>query len=453
MSELTVAGAGLAGCEAAWQAAIRGVSVRLIEMKPDKYTAAHKSPLFAELICSNSLRASSVTNAVGLLKEEMRRLGSLIIEAADSTAVPAGAALAVDRERFSGYITDKIRSHPLITVETRELTDIPDPPAVIATGPLTSDPLAEKIAALCGGGLHFYDAVAPIVDAQSVDMDKAFFASRWGEGDDTDYLNCPMSREEYEAFYEALVSAQTAELHGFDSPPDDGGNGGVKVFEGCMPIEEMAKRGRDTIRFGPLKPVGITRPDTGERYFAVVQLRAENLERSMYNIVGFQTHLTWPEQRRVFRMIPGLENAEFLRYGVMHRNTYLDSPRLLDATYAVRSRPGLRFAGQMTGVEGYVESAMSGMVCGIEAARELSGKPPAVFPGETMTGAMALYVSSGATADFQPMNANFGLIPLDASGMDGKRKHDKKARAEMRAAKALEALETVRPEILSDVTG
>ena len=444
---LIVAGAGLAGCEAAWQAAARGVKVQLIEMKPEKYTPAHKSPLFAELICSNSLRAAAVTNAVGLLKEEMRRLGSLVIEAADNTAVPAGGALAVDRDKFSSYITEKIRSHPNITVESRELTDIPDPPAIIATGPLTSDALAAKISGLCGGGLHFYDAVAPIVDAESVDMDKAFFASRWGEGDDSAYLNCPMQKDEYEAFYEALVSAETAELHDFDTPETDK-KGRIKVFDGCMPIEEMAKRGRDTIRFGPLKPVGISNPVTGERYYAVVQLRAENIEKSMYNIVGFQTHLTWPEQRRVFRMIPGLENADFLRYGVMHRNTYIDSPRLLDATYMLKSRPGLRFAGQMTGVEGYVESAMSGMVCGIEAARELTGREPLIFPRETVTGAMAAYISDGTVTDFQPMNANFALIPLDMSSWDRKKRHDKKARSEMRAEKALEKLEEIKEEIL-----
>ncbi|MCR5263516.1 MAG: methylenetetrahydrofolate--tRNA-(uracil(54)-C(5))-methyltransferase (FADH(2)-oxidizing) TrmFO [Clostridiales bacterium] len=447
---LTVAGAGLAGCEAAWQAAKRGISVRLIEMKPVKYTPAHRSPLFSELICSNSLRAAAVTNAVGLLKEEMRRLGSLIIEAADVTSVPAGGALAVDRERFSAYITEKIKSHPNISVETAEVTKIPDPPAIIATGPLTSGALADEIAALCGGGLHFFDAVAPIVDASSVDMEKAFFASRWGEGDDQAYLNCPMSREEYEAFHDALVSAETAALHDFDDPSaDTDKKGRLKVFDGCMPIEEMAKRGRDTIRFGPLKPVGISHPVTGERYYAVVQLRSENAEKTMYNIVGFQTHLTWPEQRRVFRMIPGLENAEFLRYGVMHRNTFIDSPRLLDATYQLRSRPGLRFAGQMTGVEGYVESAMSGMVCGIESARELRGMEPLIFPRATMTGAMAAYISDGTVTDFQPMNANFALIPLDMSGWDKKRRHDKKARAEMRAEAALEALASVSADALS----
>lgn len=447
MSEaaLIVAGAGLAGCEAAWQAAQRGISVRLIEMKPEKYTPAHRSPMYSELVCSNSLRAAAVTNAVGLLKEEMRRIGSLIIEAADHTSVPAGGALAVDRDKFSAYITDKIKNHPNITTETAELTEIPDAPAIIATGPLTSDALAEKIAGLCGGGLHFYDAVAPIVDASSVDMDKAFFASRWGEGEG-EYLNCPMQKDEYEAFYEALVSAETAQLHDFDTPDTDK-DGRLKVFDGCMPIEEMARRGRDTIRFGPLKPVGISRPGTGERYYAVVQLRAENAEGTMYNIVGFQTHLTWPEQKRVFRMIPGLESAEFLRYGVMHRNTFIDSPKLLDPTFRMRDREGLRFAGQMTGVEGYVESAMSGMVCGIESARELRGMEPFIFPRETMTGAMSAYISEGGVGAFQPMNANFALIPLDMTGWDKKRRHDKKARAEMRAESALAALEAVIGEI------
>lgn len=438
MSELFVVGAGLAGCEAAWQAAKRGIQVTLFEMKPYRYSPAHKSEGFAELVCSNSLRASAVTNAVGLLKEEMRALGSLIIEAADATSVPAGAALAVDREKFSGYITDKICSEPNIKVLREEVKKIPDTPCIIATGPLTGGELAEEITSLCGTPLNFYDAVAPIVDASTVDCEKAFFASRWDKGDEGDYLNCPMEKEEYTAFYEALISAETV--------PMDKTDDGVNVFEGCMPIETMAKRGEDTIRFGPLKPVGITNPKNGKRYYAIVQLRAENRAKTMYNLVGFQTRLTWPEQRRVFRLIPGLEGAEFLRYGVMHRNSYIDSPRLLDSSYMLKSRPGLRFAGQLAGVEGYVESASSGLVAGIAASAQIKGTDPPHFPRITATGALSGYISDPFTADFQPMNINFGIMeePDEMSALKGKQKHDKRARAEIRAEAALKYINGLR---------
>ncbi|MBQ7828324.1 MAG: methylenetetrahydrofolate--tRNA-(uracil(54)-C(5))-methyltransferase (FADH(2)-oxidizing) TrmFO [Clostridia bacterium] len=414
---LTVIGAGLAGCEAAYQAAKRGIPVRLIEMKPDKKTPAHKSDGFAELVCSNSLRNADPTSAIGLLKEELRRMGSVIMEAADHSRVAAGGALAVDRDKFSAYVTEKVKNHPLIEVEYAEADSIPEGYTVIATGPLTSDPMSEAISGLIGGRrLSFFDAAAPIVDAESIDMTKAFYASRWGKGD-ADYINCPMNEEEYAAFYEALVSAETAELHEFDKD-----TGELRVFEGCMPVEVMASRGVDTLRYGPMKPVGITHPETGDRYYAVVQLRRENDEGTMFNLVGFQTHLTFPEQRRVFRMIPGLESAEFLRYGVMHRNTFLDSPGLLARDYSLRDRPELFFAGQMTGVEGYIESAGSGFVCGVSAAAKILGEAVPEFPGITMIGAMARYVSEGGTGEFQPMNANFGIIDsLDHRVKGGKR--------------------------------
>ncbi len=415
---INVLGAGLAGCEAAWQAARLGVKVRLYEMKPAKFTPAHKSEGFAELVCSNSLRSDSVTNAVGLLKEEMRRLSSLIMEAADATRVAAGSALAVDRVAFSDYITKKIRECENIEVIEGEVTSLPDGITVIATGPLTSDGLAEYIRTSLGcSGLHFFDAAAPIVDAESIDTSVAFFASRYNKGD-ADYLNCPMTREEYDAFYDALVSAREAELHGFDKEEQ----GDFKVFEGCMPVEVMAKRGRDTLRYGPLKPVGLNdprRPD--EQFYAVVQLRREDEAGTMFNLVGFQTHLAFPEQKRVFSMIPGLENAVFLRYGVMHRNTYLNSPGLLRPTYAMINRPDVFFAGQMTGVEGYVESAGSGLVAGLNAARRALELEEVVFSEETMIGAMAAYVSRGTTGDFTPMNANFGIIaPLPTRVKGGK---------------------------------
>ena len=405
MTTVTVIGAGLAGCECAWQLAKRGIPVRLIEMKPKKYTPAHVSPDFAELVCSNSLRSDELTNAVGLLKEELRRLDSLILESADRNRVAAGGALAVDREGFAKYITEKIRSHPMIEVIEEEATEIPDGEVVIATGPLTSDAMADTIQRLCPEfDLHFYDAVAPIVTLESVDMDSAFFASRYDKGT-ADYVNCPMTQEEYTAFVRELCAAREAPVHGFD----DGA-----VFEGCMPVEVMARRGEDTLRYGPLKPVGLRDPRTGEDNYAVVQLRRDNAEGTLYNIVGFQTHLTFGEQKRVFSMIPALRNAEFVRYGVMHRNTYLNSPQMLDRYYRLRSEPRIHFAGQMTGVEGYVESCASGMLVGIETAAQMLGLEPVDFPQETAIGALGLYVSGGSVGDFQPMNINYGIItPLD----------------------------------------
>lgn len=418
---IKIIGAGLAGCEAAYQAARLGVLVELYEMKPVKYTPAHRYRGFAELVCSNSLRSAQPFNAVGLLKEELSRLGSLIMEAAHATAVPAGSALAVDRVLFSDYITKKIEEHPLITVHDGvEVESIsPDEITVVASGPLTSDALAEHIAMLVGSrGLYFYDAAAPIIDAASIDFSKAYFASRYGKGDGEDYVNCPMTEEEYLAFYEALISAEEAPLHDFDAPNEKE----PKVFEGCMPVEVMAKRGRDTLLFGPLKPVGLPNPKTGKEPYAVVQLRRENKEGSMYNLVGFQTHLTFPEQRRVFGMIPGLENAEFLRYGVMHRNTYLSSPGLLSDTYSMADNKNVFFAGQMTGVEGYVESTGSGFVAGVNAALRARGEDSLVFPRETVIGSMAHYVSHGSLTAFQPMNANFGILaPLKQKVKGGKR--------------------------------
>ena len=413
MSAVTVVGAGLAGSECAWQLARRGIDVRLVEMKPGKYTPAHVSPLFGELVCSNSLRGDDLTNAVGLLKEEMRRLGSLIMESAEANRVAAGGALAVDREGFSKYITERLRSHPNIEVVEAEAVDFPEgEEVVIATGPLTSDALAEKIAALCGEpGLHFYDAVAPIVTLESVDMENAYLASRYGKGT-ADYVNCPMTREEYTAFVSELRAAKEAPTHGFD----DGA-----VFEGCMPVEVMARRGEDTLRYGPMKPVGLINPNTGAEDYAVVQLRRDNAGGTLYNLVGFQTHLTFGEQKRVFSMIPALREAEFVRYGVMHRNTYLDSPRLLDRYYRLRSEPRLSFAGQMTGVEGYVESAASGMLVGIETAARVLGLPAVDFPQETAIGALALYVSGGSVGSFQPMNVNFGIISPLGYRVKGKR--------------------------------
>ena len=432
---VNVYGAGLAGCEAAWQAAKLGVNVVLYEMKPVKYTPAHHSPKFAELVCSNSLRSDRVTNGVGLLKEEMTRLGSLIMEAAYATRVPAGSALAVDRELFSDYITDKIKGCENITVVEKEVESVSDDTvSVIATGPLTSEPMAEYISSQLGvGSLHFFDAAAPIVDFSSINMDLAYFASRYGKGD-ADYINCPMSKEEYEAFYNELINATEAELKDFDKTEQKK----LVVFEGCMPVEVMAKRGYDTLRFGPLKPVGLEDPKTGKEPYAVVQLRKENAEGSMYNLVGFQTHLTFPEQRRVFRMIPGLENAEFLRYGIMHRNTYLNSPEILSPDYSMKNRPNVFFAGQMTGVEGYVESAGSGLVAGINAAKRALGEETLTFPPKTMIGSMAAYVSRGGiSGKFTPMNANFGLMPP----LDHKVKGGKVARYEVVAARSLEEID------------
>lgn len=431
---VNVIGAGLAGSEAAWQLAGRGVKVKLFEMKPLKRSPAHKSDLFAELVCSNSLRNSAVFSAIGLLKEELRRLGSLIMEAADRSAVPAGGALAVDRDVFSGYITDMITSNPNIEVIREEVTAVPrNVPTIVATGPLTSDALAEDISRIVGDRrLYFYDAAAPIVDFSTVDMSKAFFASRYGKGS-ADYINCPMNKEEYTRFYNALVGAECAHLHEFE-------NERLKVFEGCMPVEEMARRGEDTLRYGPLKPVGISHPSTGEKYYAVVQLRRENNEGTMFNLVGFQTHLTFPEQRRVFRMIPGLEEAEFLRYGVMHRNTYISSPGFLAPDYSVVTEPLLKFAGQMTGVEGYIESCASGFVAGITTAASLGAAPDVSFSDTTMIGAMSKYVSSGGeSGDFQPMNANFGIIaPLEKKIKGGKR-----PRYDAYAARALEEIDRI----------
>ena len=412
MDKINVLGAGLAGSECAWQLARRGLPVRLVEMKPGKMTPAHSSPYFAELVCSNSLRSDELTNAVGLLKEEMRRMGSLIMDSADKNRVAAGGALAVDREGFARYITEKLSACENIELINAEATEIPEGETIIATGPLSSDAIAEKIAALCPeSDLHFYDAVAPIVTLESVDMDSAFFASRYDKGT-ADYVNCPMEKEEYLAFVKELVSAKEAEVHGFD----DAG-----VFEGCMPVEVMARRGVDTLRYGPLKPVGLKDPRTGKESYAVVQLRRDNADGTLYNLVGFQTHLTWGEQRRVFSMIPALKNAEFVRYGVMHRNTYLDSPCLLDRYYRLRDRKNLSFAGQMTGVEGYVESAASGMLVGIETAARVLGLPAVNFPQETAIGALGLYISGGSVGDFQPMNINFGIISPLGYRVKGKR--------------------------------
>ena len=437
---INVFGAGLAGSEAAWQAARQGVHVRLFEMKPNKKTPAHHHDGFAELVCSNSLRSGEITNAAGLLKEELFRTGSLIMEAAKKTQVAAGGAIAVDRHKFSEYITEKIRSNPMIEVIEAEVSEIPDDEiTVVATGPLTSDALASTISSLIGGNsLYFYDAAAPIVDYESVDMEKAFFASRYDKGT-PDYINCPFTKEEYDAFYEALVTAEEAKLHDFEKGDK------LKVFEGCMPVEVMAKRGVDTLRFGPMKPVGIKNPKTGEEYYAVVQLRKENDEGTMYNIVGFQTHLTWGEQKRVFGMIPGLEKAEFLRYGVMHRNTFLRSPDILSADYSMREKPNVFFAGQMTGVEGYIESAASGFVAGTNAALRLKGKEAFIFPEETMMGAMAKYVSSAISESFQPMNANFGIIPP----LEKKVKGGKKFRNEAYAERSLERCQTLITELLN----
>ena len=436
---INVYGAGLAGCEAAWQAASRGVAVTLYEMKPKKFTPAHHSEGYAELVCSNSLRSDRITVASGLLKEELSRMGSLIMEAARATQVPAGSALAVDRDKFSAYVTEKIQNHPLITVVEAEITELPaEGITVVATGPLTADTFADWLKDnLVGEGFHFFDAVAPIVDFSTVNMDVAFFASRYNKGD-ADYINCPMTKEQYDAFYNALITAEEAELKDFDKD--------LKVFEGCMPVEVMAKRGYDTLRYGPLKPVGLVDSRTDARSYAVVQLRRENREGTMYNLVGFQTHLTFPAQKRVFSMIPGLENAEFLRYGVMHRNTYLPSPELLDADYKLRKGFGsgqVYFAGQMTGVEGYIESTGSGFVAGLNAARMALGLEPLIFPETTMIGAMAHYISHGGLSDFVPMNANFGIIP----SLDHRVKGGKIARYEVYAARALEALDGMMEKV------
>ena len=435
MSHVTVIGAGLAGSECAWQLAQRGMEVTLREMKPVKTTPAHTTEYFAELCCSNSLRSDQLENAVGLLKEELRRLDSLIIRCADATRVPAGGALAVDRHGFARMVTEEIRNHPHITVVPGEVTEIPEGEVVIASGPLTSDALAVKLAELFGedSTLHFFDAAAPLIAFDSVDMDSAYFASRYDKGT-PDYINCPMTEDEYRAFWKELCAAQEADVHGFD----DGG-----VFEGCMPVEVMARRGEDTLRFGPLKPKGLPDPKTGRDPYAVVQLRKDNADGTIYNLVGFQTHLKWPEQKRVFSMIPALRHANYLRYGVMHRNTYLDSPRLLDRYYRLKKEPRIAFAGQMTGVEGYVESCASGFLVGVETARRLAGKKPINFPQETAIGALGLYVSNESVGDFQPMNINFGIIPQLGYRVKGKRNKN----AEL-SRRSLEIIENLRAEVM-----
>ncbi len=403
--KVRVIGAGLAGCEAAWQLAKRGIKTELYEMKPEKRTPAHSTDLFAELVCSNSFKAARVNSAAGLLKEEMRRLGSLLMECADGCSVPAGGALAVDRTLFSRAVTEKIKGNQYIEVIGKEIDEIPDDGInIIATGPLTSEKLAENIKERFGGALSFFDAAAPIVTAESIDMERTFSASRYGKGDGDDYINCPMNREEYELFRDELVAAERAPLHGVDvSNP--------KVYEGCMPIEVMAQRGGDTIRFGPMKPVGLTDPKTGHRPWAVLQLRKENSDGTMYNLVGFQTNLKFGEQKRVFGLIPALRNAEFVRYGVMHRNTFINSPQLLSKTFSLKSDPDLFFAGQITGVEGYMESGSSGLLAGINAARRYFGEEPFVLPNYTMIGALAKYISDETIGNFQPMGANIGILP------------------------------------------
>ena len=433
--KVTVIGAGLAGSECAWQLAQRGVEVTLHEMKPEKRTPAHVTDYFAELCCSNSLRSDQLENAVGLLKEELRRLGSLILTCADETRVEAGGALAVDREGFAKLVTEKIQNHPNITVKYGEVTEIPEGEVVVASGPLTSDALAEKLQTLLGedSDLHFFDAAAPLVSAESVDMDKAWFGSRYDKGT-ADYVNCPMTEEEYDAFWKALTTAQEAEVHGFEDK---------MVFEGCMPVEVMARRGHDTLCYGPLKPRGLTDPRTGEEPYAVVQLRRDNSEGSVYNLVGFQTHLRFPEQRRVFSMIPALHDAEFLRYGVMHRNTFLNSPRLLDRYYRLQSDKRISFAGQMTGVEGYVESSASGFLVGVETARRLLGKKAVDFPAETAIGALGLYVSNQSIVNFQPMNINFGIMPPLGCRVKGKRNKN----AEL-SKRSLAIIDTLKEEVL-----
>ena len=405
MSKVTVVGAGLAGCEAAWQLAQRGFSVDLLEMKPEKMSPAHKSEDFAELVCSNSLRGDRLENAVGLLKEELRRVGSLILTCAEATRVEAGGCLAVDRQGFSKLVTEKIRSHPNITVIPGEITEIPAEPVIIATGPLTSEPLSQAIGAYFGADyLHFFDAAAPLVTAESVDMDLAWWQSRYDRGT-PDYVNCAMDKDQYLSFVRELTTAQEAEVHGFED---------ANVFEGCMPVEVMARRGVDTLRYGPLKPVGLTDPATGKEPYAVVQLRQDNAAKTVYNLVGFQTHLKFGEQKRVFSMIPALKNAEFVRYGVMHRNTFLCSPKLLDRYYADRRNPLVAFAGQMTGVEGYVESTASGYLAAVAMAARLSGKEPPAFSKNTAIGALGCYISDESIVNFQPMNVNFSIIsPLE----------------------------------------
>jgi methylenetetrahydrofolate--tRNA-(uracil-5-)-methyltransferase len=424
---VNVIGAGLAGSEAAWQIAKRGIKVKLYEMRPVKQTPAHHTDKFAELVCSNSLRANTLTNAVGVLKEEMRKLDSVIIQAADSCAVPAGGALAVDRHEFAAHVTNMVKNHPNVTVINEEVSEIPSGPTVIATGPLTSAALSSSLRNLTGEDyLYFYDAAAPILEKESINMDKVYLKSRYDKGEAA-YLNCPMTEEEFDRFYEALVAAETVPLKEFEKEI---------FFEGCMPIEVMANRGKKTMLFGPMKPVGLEDPRTGKRPFAVVQLRQDDAAGTLYNIVGFQTHLKWGPQKEVIQLIPGLENAEIVRYGVMHRNTFINSPKVLKATYQFKSRPDLFFAGQMTGVEGYVESAASGLIAGINAARMVDGKETLEFPHETAIGSMARYITTANPDNFQPMNANFGLFPELPAKIKGK-----KERNEQHANRALETIQ------------
>ena len=441
MTEVRVIGAGLAGSEAAWQLAERGFAVRLSEMKPVKMTPAHHCTDFAELVCSNSLRGDRLENAVGLLKEELRRLHSLILTCAEANRVEAGGALAVDRYGFSGMVTEKIKSHPNITVVEAEETEVPAGPVIIATGPLTSDAMSAAIQRYFGGQeyMSFFDAAAPLVTFSSIDMDKAWFASRYDRGE-ADYVNCSMEKDEYIAFVEALKTAEEAPVHGFEDK---------HVFEGCMPVEVMARRGHDTLCYGPLKPRGLRDPKTGKEPYAVVQLRRDNAQGSVYNLVGFQTHLRFPEQKRVFSMIPALHDAEFVRYGVMHRNTYLRSPGMLDRYYRLIADDRIAFAGQMTGVEGYIESAASGFLAGIEMARRLEGKPPVDFPRETAIGALGLYISDTTVSDFQPMNVNFGIMPPLGYRIKG----GKRVKNAQLAARSLEKIDAMREDVLSDRKG
>lgn len=418
--KVTVIGAGLAGCEAAWSLAQNGIYVDLIEMKPIKYSPAHKYSGFAELVCSNSLKASRIDSAAGLLKEEMRRLGSLTVPTAELTSVAAGGALAVNRTDFSDIITKKIHANKLINVISKEQLTIPKGYVIIATGPLTDGEFAQSIKGKCGDYLSFYDAAAPIVSFDSLDKSLVFFASRYGRGDD-DYINCPLNQDEYQSFYQSLISAESVQLKDFETD-------GFKVYEGCMPIEVLGKRGEDTMRFGPLKPVGLTDPRTGKRPYAVVQLRREDAEGTMYNLVGFQTNLKFGEQKRVFSKITGLQNAEFIRFGVMHRNSFLDSPRLLDSTFRMRNNPEIYFAGQITGVEGYMESAASGIIAGLNLANVILDKTPLIMPKETMIGALSNYISDPRIINFQPMGSNMGILPeLDEHIRDKKLKYEKLA--------------------------
>ena len=430
MEKVKIIGGGFAGVEAAWQLAGRGIGVELYEMKPVRFSPAHSSEGLAELVCSNSFKALRLGCAAGMLKAEMELLGSLCVECAKATAVPAGGALAVDRDKFSALVTEKILSRSEIELKREEVTEIPDGVVIIAAGPLASPALSEKIKELCGGNLSFFDAAAPIVTAQSIDLDRAFLQSRYDRGEPDDYINCPLNKEEYEAFYEALISAESAPVHDFDRRKG--------VYEGCMPIEVMASRGHDTIRFGPMKPAGLIDPKTGHRPWANLQLRKENRTGTMYNLVGFQTNLKFGEQKRVFSMIPALANAEFVRYGVMHRNTFIDSPRLLGGDFGFKARGGLYFAGQITGVEGYMESAASGILAGINAANRILGRDAFVPPEGTMTGALARYISDGSVVNFQPMGASFGLLPpLD------EKIRDKKVRYEALAQRGLDRLKAL----------